>query len=142
MPSDTMTSASWDIATLLAELPTPDGIGDEAVYEGDILALYLYKVAPDVDGRPVDRQTPHLEDEVYVVLSGRGRLSVQTAWAGDGDPGPVTTHDLAPGSAVFVKRGEAHCFHDVTETLEMFVVFAPRWSRATQPACPEPFGHG
>lgn len=142
MPSDTMTSASWDIARLLSELPTRDGIGDEPVYESDILGLYLYKVAADVDGRPVDGQTPHLEDEVYVVLSGRGRLSVQTAWPEGGVAGPATTHELRAGSAVFVKRGEAHCFHDVSETLEMFVVFAPRWSRPTQLACPEPFRQG
>jgi mannose-6-phosphate isomerase-like protein (cupin superfamily) len=61
-----------------------------------------------------DPQEPHAEDEVYVVLGGRGRLLV------DGDDRPV-----GPGSVVFVARRVPHRFHDVTERLSVLVFFAP-----------------
>ncbi|HLU44270.1 MAG TPA: cupin domain-containing protein [Natronosporangium sp.] len=62
----------------------------------------------------VDDQQPHGEDEVYVVLSGRGQFT-----AGD------RTVPVAAGSTLFVPAGEPHRFHDVTEDLAVLVVFAP-----------------
>jgi mannose-6-phosphate isomerase-like protein (cupin superfamily) len=62
----------------------------------------------------VDPQEPHQEDEVYVVLSGQGRLR-----AGDRDD-PV-----GPGSVLFVARTVPHRFHDITERLSVLVFFAP-----------------
>ena len=61
-----------------------------------------------------DPQEPHQEDEVYVVLGGRGRLLV------DGEDQPV-----GPGSVVFVARTVPHRFHDVSERLSLLVFFAP-----------------
>ena len=61
-----------------------------------------------------DPQEPHQEDEVYLVLSGRGRLR-----AGDRDD-PV-----GPGSVLFVARTVPHRFHDITERLSVLVFFAP-----------------
>lgn len=65
----------------------------------------------------VDDQTPHAEDEIYVVTAGRGRFS-----AGG------RTLDVAPGAVLFVEAGEEHHFHDVTEDLALLVVFAPPYS--------------
>jgi mannose-6-phosphate isomerase-like protein (cupin superfamily) len=62
----------------------------------------------------VDGQLPHAEDEIYVVLSGRGRF---TAGA--------ESRDVAPGDVIFVPANLAHHFHDVTEELRLAVVFAP-----------------
>jgi mannose-6-phosphate isomerase-like protein (cupin superfamily) len=62
----------------------------------------------------VDRQQPHTEDEIYVVVNGRSRFS-----AGD------ETRDAAPGDTIFVPAGLAHRFHDITEDLLLIVVFAP-----------------
>jgi mannose-6-phosphate isomerase-like protein (cupin superfamily) len=62
----------------------------------------------------VDRQRPHLEDEVYYVISGRGTILV------DGEDRPVK-----PGSMVFVARGIAHRFHDIEEDLRVLVFWAP-----------------
>jgi mannose-6-phosphate isomerase-like protein (cupin superfamily) len=62
----------------------------------------------------VDQQTPHLEDEIYVVVSGRGRLS-----AGDED------YSAEPGSILFVARNVPHKFHDIKEDLHILVFFAP-----------------
>lgn len=61
-----------------------------------------------------DGQEPHSEDEVYVVIRGRARLSADT--------GDV---EVGPGSVVYVAAGEAHQFIDVSEDLSILVVFAP-----------------
>jgi len=61
-----------------------------------------------------DDQEPHTEDEVYVVVSGRG------AFEADG-----TRVDVRPGTTLFVPAFEVHRFVDVTEDLAVVVVFAP-----------------
>lgn len=62
----------------------------------------------------VDGQSPHTEDEVYVVLRGRARIAVGSEDAAVG-----------PGSVVFVAAGVDHRFHDIEEDLAVVVVFAP-----------------
>ena len=62
----------------------------------------------------VDRQQPHAEDEVYVVLEGRSRFT-----AGD------ETRDVGPGDTLFVPATVPHHFHDIVETLRLVVVFGP-----------------
>jgi mannose-6-phosphate isomerase-like protein (cupin superfamily) len=61
-----------------------------------------------------DRQRPHVEDEVYYVISGRGTINV------DGEDRPVE-----PGSLVFVAAGVKHRFHDIDEDLRVLVFWAP-----------------
>lgn len=73
-----------------------------------------------------DPQSPHTEDELYVVMSGRATVSV-----GD-DERPV-----AAGSVVFVGAGVAHRFHAIEERLVLLVMFGPaEWSRAGGPPSP------
>jgi mannose-6-phosphate isomerase-like protein (cupin superfamily) len=68
-----------------------------------------------------DDQSPHTEDEVYVVTAGRARIVTP-----DGEA-PV-----GPGAVIFVPAGEEHRFVDVTEDLALLVVFGPaEGSRAT-----------
>ena len=68
----------------------------------------------------VDTQTPHTEDEIYYVVSGRGVIRVGT------EDRPV-----GPGAVVFVETGVEHRFHSIAEDLTVLVVFAPpRRSRA------------
>ena len=62
----------------------------------------------------VDHQQPHSEDEVYVVLAGRGRFS-----AGD------DTRHVGPGDTLFVPATEPHHFHEIEQELRLIVVFAP-----------------
>jgi mannose-6-phosphate isomerase-like protein (cupin superfamily) len=62
----------------------------------------------------VDDQTPHTEDEIYVVTAGRAVLRAGA------DSAPV-----GPGSVIYVAAGEEHSFTDVTENLAAIVVFAP-----------------
>lgn len=67
-----------------------------------------------------DDQLPHAEDEVYVVIAGRGVLA-RTDRGGERIP-------VAPGSAVFVPAGEPHRFVDVTEDLEVLAFLSPPYS--------------
>ena len=62
----------------------------------------------------VDPQGPHTEDEVYHVVSGRGRIRV-----GDED------RAVQAGSVVFVGADVEHRFHDIEQELVILVVFGP-----------------
>jgi mannose-6-phosphate isomerase-like protein (cupin superfamily) len=62
----------------------------------------------------VDTQTPHTEDELYVVLSGRGQLRVGEE-----------SRPVGVGSLCFVPAGAVHAFHSVVESLRLLVVFGP-----------------
>ena len=69
-----------------------------------------------------DLQTPHGEDEFYLVLEGRARFT-----AGD------RTVDVEPNLCLFVPSGEPHRFHDITDDLVVLVAFGPaEGSRATK----------
>ena len=61
-----------------------------------------------------DRQQPHADDEVYVVLEGSGTLEVE------GEPVP-----LREGHAVFVPAGAEHRF-SAYEQLSVLVIFERR----------------
>jgi mannose-6-phosphate isomerase-like protein (cupin superfamily) len=62
-----------------------------------------------------DLQTPHAEDEVYYVVSGRATAFV------DGETRPVQ-----PGSMIFVAKDVEHRFVDIEEELSLLVFFAPQ----------------
>jgi mannose-6-phosphate isomerase-like protein (cupin superfamily) len=75
---------------------------------GMSVGLYVLAVGAE------DRQTPHMADEVYVVLQGRGRLRIVDEEV-----------EVKPGQVISVDHGEEHQFIEVTEDLHMLVVFAP-----------------
>ena len=86
------------------------GGGYEIVHESPGLELGVYVlVAPEPD-----RQQPHEDDEVYVVLEGNGVLEV----AGE-------SFALAEGHSIFVPAGAEHRF-TAYEQLAVLVVFARR----------------
>jgi len=62
----------------------------------------------------IDGQSPHAEDEIYVVLDGRARFT-----AGD------EARDAVPGDTIFVPAGVPHRFHDIAGDLRVIVVFTP-----------------
>ena len=62
----------------------------------------------------VDRQLPHREDEVYVVMAGRSQFA-----AGE------ETREVKAGDTIFVAAGVPHRFHDIEAELRLIVVFAP-----------------
>jgi len=61
-----------------------------------------------------DRQRPHVEDEVYYVISGRGVIRVAD------EDRPVKA-----GSLVFVAAGVEHRYHDIEEDMRVLVFWAP-----------------
>jgi mannose-6-phosphate isomerase-like protein (cupin superfamily) len=74
------------------------------------LSAGVYRLAAGAD----DLQSPHTEDEVYVVTSGSAQLEI------DGKRSPV-----GPGTIAYVPRRVPHRFVDITDDLEVAVLFAP-----------------
>ena len=66
-----------------------------------------------------DEQTPHREDEIYYVVRGRAVLRIGSS-----------TRAVAPGDCIFVAAGDTHRFEDISDDLELLVVFAPAYSGA------------
>jgi mannose-6-phosphate isomerase-like protein (cupin superfamily) len=84
--------------------------GYETVHESPGLELGVYVlVAPEPD-----RQQPHVDDEVYVVLEGSGVLEVEEQRV-----------ELREGHAVFVSAGAEHRFVGY-EQLCVLVIFERR----------------
>jgi len=71
----------------------------------------------------LDTQSPHTEDEIYVVTAGRATIKT-----------PTGTAEVAPGAVIFVPAGEEHRFEDVTEDLAMLVVFGPAYGTHRLPS--------
>ena len=61
-----------------------------------------------------DLQSPHTEDEVYYVVSGRAKIQVA-----DED------RYVQAGSIVYVAKNVEHRFHSIEEELTVLVFFAP-----------------
>lgn len=61
-----------------------------------------------------DPQSPHTEDEVYNVVSGRATIRV-----GDED------RAVEPGTTIYVAANVEHRFHSIREELRVLVFFAP-----------------
>ena len=62
----------------------------------------------------VDPQSPHTEDEVYYIVSGRAQIKVA-----DED------RAVQAGSIVYVAKNVEHRFHSIEEELTVIVFFAP-----------------
>lgn len=70
-----------------------------------------------------DPQSPHTEDEIYVVTRGSATL-----WT------PTGAAPMGPGDVAFVPAGETHRFVDIVEDFAVVVLFGPaEYSRATTP---------
>jgi mannose-6-phosphate isomerase-like protein (cupin superfamily) len=90
-----------------------NGGGYETVHSSPGLELGVYVlVAPEPD-----RQQPHADDEVYVVLEGAGVLDVEGEQV-----------QLREGHAVFVPAGAGHRF-SAYEHLSVLVIFERRPAR-------------
>ena len=98
---------AFDVATLIGEMQPQKW---REILRAPTLSMGVYHLkAGDTDG-----QSPHTEDEVYYVISGRGKVTV-------GDE----VRDVGPGSIVFVAAAVPHQFHEITEDLTLFVAFGP-----------------
>jgi mannose-6-phosphate isomerase-like protein (cupin superfamily) len=91
-------------------IPAPGNrLYQEFVRSAD-LSVGVYRLEPG----SIDAQQPHNEDELYYVLSGRARFT-----------SGQETVNVEPGLCLFIRADEPHRFHDITERLEVLVVFGP-----------------
>ena len=94
------------LADARALIPGPDGEHSVSVLQRGSLNLKLSLPVPP------NPQTPHEQDEIYVIIAGR----------------EVLFHDgkrdaFEPGDVMFVAAGTEHSFEDITEDLAVWVVF-------------------
>ena len=61
-----------------------------------------------------DPQSPHTEDEVYYVVSGKAKILVADE-----------NRDVQAGLIVYVAKNVVHHFHSIEEELTLLVFFAP-----------------
>jgi mannose-6-phosphate isomerase-like protein (cupin superfamily) len=92
--------------TGLDRLPLPDGERSIELFRHGTLTIKLY--AP----RGHDPQTPHLQDEIYVIAHGTGRFR----------RGAEET-SFGPGDVIFVAAGEEHKFTEFTDDFATWVFF-------------------
>jgi len=100
---------AFGLADLLASQATEDQPYHEFLREESMSAGLYVLPATGVDG-----QSPHTEDEIYILLSGAAQFT-----AGD------ETRPVRAGDTLFVGAGVSHKFHDITDELRVIVVFAP-----------------
>lgn len=74
------------------------------------MSLGLYRLRAG----EADPQQPHQQDEVYYVISGKGKLRVEDK-----------VYNATPGSILFVAKLAEHKFIYIEEDLELLVFFAP-----------------
>ncbi len=89
---------------------SPGGLPAALLLEHGTLTLYFY--AP----RGADHQTPHDQDEVYVVVSGHGTFAV-----GDSEE-TLERKPFGPGDAIFVPAGAVHRFEGFSDDFATWVM--------------------
>ena len=108
--SEPVVGAVWSLEDALAAHTSSGGVYHQ-FFEVPQMSAGLYLLpAGGVDG-----QAPHVEDEIYYIIAGKGEIQI-----GDRDF-PVQT-----GATIFVAKEVDHRFHHITEDLTILVVFAPR----------------
>ena len=108
--SDRDTGAKVTLAEVLPRIPTPSAqIGGTRSAEAFRHGSLLVKVyAP----RGHDPQTPHKQDEIYIVMTGTGRFVTG-----------AESRSFAPGDMLFVAAGVPHRFEEFSDDLTLWAVF-------------------
>ncbi len=92
--------------SLLNQLPTDTGSPFMEIFRKGNVSVEMYKPVK------VDLQTPHTQDELYVIVSGSGMFQ-------NGEEHyPFQANDL-----IFVPAFTEHRFYDFTEDFSTWVVF-------------------
>jgi mannose-6-phosphate isomerase-like protein (cupin superfamily) len=100
---------AFELAQLVSQQASTDKLYLEFLRVPD-LSLGLYALPAG----STDPQSPHTEDEVYYVISGKARITV-----GKED------HEVRAGSIVYVAKNVEHHFHSIEADLQVLVFFAP-----------------
>jgi len=100
---------AWELAEIEARRFDGGRLYEEFLSVPDLsVGLYV------LEAGAIDPQSPHTEDELYVVMSGRAMVTV-----GEED------RPIRAGSVIFVAAGVDHRFHDIDERLVLLVMFGP-----------------
>jgi mannose-6-phosphate isomerase-like protein (cupin superfamily) len=100
---------SFELAQLISQREASDKRYLEFLKVPDLsMGLYVLPAGG------TDSQSPHTEDEVYYVVSGKARILVAEE-----------SRDVQAGSIVYVPKNVAHRFHSIEEELRVIVFFAP-----------------
>jgi mannose-6-phosphate isomerase-like protein (cupin superfamily) len=100
---------AWELPGIEARREASGRLYEEFLRVRDLSAgLYV------LEAGATDPQSPHAEDELYYVVAGRARVTVDE-----------TVRSVQAGSLIFVPALAPHRFHDITERLELLVVFGP-----------------
>jgi mannose-6-phosphate isomerase-like protein (cupin superfamily) len=91
--------------------PIPEGKRSALLIEHGTMTLRYY--AP----RGRDEQTPHDQDEIYVVVAGRGTFALGR------DEGALERNQFGPGDAIFAPAGFLHRFEDFSDDFATWVIF-------------------
>src|SRR5258708_21781712 len=103
--SDGDTGAKVALAEVLPRIPTVGTRSAEAFRHGSLL-VKVY--AP----RGHDPQTPHKQDEIYIVMTGSSRFVTG-----------AESRSFGPGDMLFVAAGVPHRFEYFSDDLVLWVVF-------------------
>jgi mannose-6-phosphate isomerase-like protein (cupin superfamily) len=100
---------SFELAELISQRESSNKLYLEFLKVPDLsMGLYVLPVGG------TDPQSPHTEDEVYYVVSGKAQILVADE-----------NRDVQAGSIVYVEKNIAHRFHSIEEELTLLVFFAP-----------------
>jgi mannose-6-phosphate isomerase-like protein (cupin superfamily) len=99
----------FELQQILAQRESPGAPYLEFLRVPD-LSMGLYVLAAG----GVDSQSPHTEDEVYVVMEGKAVLRIAEH-----------DHPVRAGSVAYVAKNVEHRFHSIESELRVLVFFAP-----------------
>ena len=106
----TLSEARAAVTHAVAAGTAPFGLPAALVFEHGTMELFLYQP------RGHDRQPPHDQDELYVVMRGSGVFAIGE------DEASMERKPFEPGETIFVPAGMPHRFEDVTDDFETWVV--------------------
>jgi len=98
--------SNLDKLPLPATKKWPEGVFDLETFGNGTMSLVLF--AP----KGIDHQTPHEQDELYIVVEGSGVLQVENE-----------TYAFDKGDALFVPAMKEHKFITFSEGIKMWAVF-------------------
>ncbi|MEO1243131.1 MAG: cupin domain-containing protein [Pseudomonadota bacterium] len=89
---------------------SPLGLPEALLLERGTLKLYFY------EPRGEDKQTPHDQDEVYVVMRGSGIFAIGE------NKDSLDRFSVQPGDVIFTQARALHRFEDFTDDFGTYVI--------------------
>lgn len=105
-----LTEAHDAITQALNAGDSPLGLPAALLLERGTLKLYFY------EPRGEDKQTPHDQDEVYVIMSGSGIFAIGK------NEDSLDRFSVQTGDVIFTQAGALHRFENFTDDFGTFVI--------------------